>query len=222
MFRDIRKKKKSDQHGGSGAASDSGPPGRSGRKRPGGLPLRHPHQLLLRPGGAENLLPRRPCRSQGGSHPGLRQGVLHCLRRRDDPGGGVGAVPPERRGVRPVPPAGAEPGDYGAAEALRHEVLPGGAVGRRGDPAGWRCRPALRDRDTPPQRKRSAGEVSISSPVCSCRNRKKKNSTRGPNGSAGAVGAGDRTRTGTLSPAVDFESTTSTNSITPAEETLLL
>ena len=29
-------------------------------------------------------------------------------------------------------------------------------------------------------------------------------------------GAGDRTRTGTLSPAVDFESTTSTNSITPA------
>ena len=30
------------------------------------------------------------------------------------------------------------------------------------------------------------------------------------------VGAGDRTRTGTLSPAVDFESTTSTNSITPA------
>ena len=50
----------------------------------------------------------------------------------------------------------------------------------------------------------------------------KKNSTRRPNGSAGAVGAGDRTRTGTLSPAVDFESTTSTNSITPAEETLLL
>ena len=31
-------------------------------------------------------------------------------------------------------------------------------------------------------------------------------------------GAGDRTRTGTLSPAVDFESTTSTNSITPAYE----
>ena len=30
-------------------------------------------------------------------------------------------------------------------------------------------------------------------------------------------GAGDRTRTGTLLPAVDFESTTSTNSITPAE-----
>ena len=30
-------------------------------------------------------------------------------------------------------------------------------------------------------------------------------------------GAGDRTRTGTLSPAVDFESTTSTNSITPAK-----
>ena len=30
-------------------------------------------------------------------------------------------------------------------------------------------------------------------------------------------GAGDRTRTGTLSPAVDFESTTSTNSITPAD-----
>ena len=29
-------------------------------------------------------------------------------------------------------------------------------------------------------------------------------------------GAGDRTRTGTLSLAVDFESTTSTNSITPA------
>ena len=29
-------------------------------------------------------------------------------------------------------------------------------------------------------------------------------------------GAADRTRTGTLSPAVDFESTTSTNSITPA------
>ena len=29
-------------------------------------------------------------------------------------------------------------------------------------------------------------------------------------------GAGDRTRPGTLSPAVDFESTTSTNSITPA------
>ena len=32
----------------------------------------------------------------------------------------------------------------------------------------------------------------------------------------GFIGAGDRTRTGTLSPAVDFESTTSTNSITPA------
>ena len=32
----------------------------------------------------------------------------------------------------------------------------------------------------------------------------------------GFYGAGDRTRTGTLSPAVDFESTTSTNSITPA------
>ncbi len=30
-------------------------------------------------------------------------------------------------------------------------------------------------------------------------------------------GAGDRTRTGTVSPPVDFESTTSTNSITPAE-----
>ena len=37
-----------------------------------GKPLRHPHQLLLRPGGAEDLLPRRPCRSQGGGHPGLR------------------------------------------------------------------------------------------------------------------------------------------------------
>ena len=35
-------------------------------------------------------------------------------------------------------------------------------------------------------------------------------------------GAGDRTRTGTLSPAVDFESTTSTNSITPAGATRLL
>ena len=35
-------------------------------------------------------------------------------------------------------------------------------------------------------------------------------------------GAGDRTRTGTLSPAVDFESTTSTNSITPAWLTYLL
>ena len=32
----------------------------------------------------------------------------------------------------------------------------------------------------------------------------------------GFIGAGGRTRTGTLSPAVDFESTTSTNSITPA------
>ena len=30
------------------------------------------------------------------------------------------------------------------------------------------------------------------------------------------VGAGGRTRTGTVSPPVDFESTTSTNSITPA------
>ena len=36
-----------------------------------------------------------------------------------------------------------EPRDHGVAEALRHEVLPGGAVGRRGDPAGWRCRPAF-------------------------------------------------------------------------------
>ena len=35
-------------------------------------------------------------------------------------------------------------------------------------------------------------------------------------------GAGDRTRTGTLSPAVDFESTTSTNSITPADATRTL
>ena len=34
-------------------------------------------------------------------------------------------------------------------------------------------------------------------------------------------GAGDRTRTGTLSPAVDFESTTSTNSITPAGASVL-
>ena len=56
------------------------------------------------------------------------------------------------------------------------------AVGRRGDPAGWRCRPALRDRDPPPQRKRSAGEVSISSPVCSCRNRKRKTAPAGPMG----------------------------------------
>src|SRR5574344_278234 len=35
-------------------------------------------------------------------------------------------------------------------------------------------------------------------------------------------GAGGRTRTGTLSPAVDFESTTSTNSITPAGVTEVL
>ena len=35
-------------------------------------------------------------------------------------------------------------------------------------------------------------------------------------------GAGDRTRTGTLSPAVDFESTTSTNSITPAKATCII
>ena len=34
-------------------------------------------------------------------------------------------------------------------------------------------------------------------------------------------GAGGRTRTGTLSPAVDFESTTSTNSITPAATRVL-
>ena len=34
-------------------------------------------------------------------------------------------------------------------------------------------------------------------------------------------GAGDRTRTGTLSPAVDFESTSSTNSNTPAGACLL-
>ena len=33
-----------------------------------------------------------------------------------------------------------------------------------------------------------------------------------------ALGAGDRTRTGTLSPAADFESATSTNSITPANQ----
>ncbi len=32
----------------------------------------------------------------------------------------------------------------------------------------------------------------------------------------GFIGAGGRTRTGTMSPSVDFESTTSTNSITPA------
>ena len=35
-------------------------------------------------------------------------------------------------------------------------------------------------------------------------------------------GAGDRTRTGTLSPAVDFESTTSTNSITPAWNSVII
>ena len=100
---------KSDQHGGGGQLlweARRGILAVNGRE---GYPLRHPHQLLLRPGGAENLLPRRPCRSQGGSHPGLRQGVLHRLRRRDDPGGGVGAVPPERRGVRPVSPAGQSP-----------------------------------------------------------------------------------------------------------------
>ena len=34
-------------------------------------------------------------------------------------------------------------------------------------------------------------------------------------------GAGGRTRTGTMSPSVDFESTTSTNSITPAGVLLL-
>ena len=33
-----------------------------------------------------------------------------------------------------------------------------------------------------------------------------------------SLGAGDRARTGTLSPAADFESATSTNSITPAYE----
>ncbi len=37
----------------------------------------------------------------------------------------------------------------------------------------------------------------------------------------GSYGAGGRTRTGTLSPAVDFESTTSANSITPAHHYLL-
>jgi hypothetical protein len=36
------------------------------------------------------------------------------------------------------------------------------------------------------------------------------------------IGAGDRTRTGTLSPAVDFESTTSTNSITPAWNSVII
>ena len=39
---------------------------------------------------------------------------------------------------------------------------------------------------------------------------------RGPIWGLAFLGAGDRTRTGTLSPAVDFESTTSTYSITPA------
>ena len=182
MFRDIRKKKNQISTEAAEQLLREARRGILAVNGREGYPYAIPHQLLLRPGGAENLLPRRPCRSQGGSHPGLRQGVLHRLRRRDDPGGGVGAVPPERRGVRPVSPAGAEPGDHGAAEALRHEVLPGGAVGRRGDPAGWRCRPALRDRDPPPQRKRSAGEVSISSPVCSCRNRKRKTAPAGPRG----------------------------------------
>ena len=37
-----------------------------------------------------------------------------------------------------------------------------------------------------------------------------------------ALGAGDRTRTGTLSPAADFESATSTNSITPAGATIII
>ena len=40
--------------------------------------------------------------------------------------------------------------------------------------------------------------------------------------SAVSLGAGGRTRTGTLSPAVDFESTTSANSITPARRLLIL
>ena len=40
--------------------------------------------------------------------------------------------------------------------------------------------------------------------------------------SAVSLGAGGRTRTGTLLPAVDFESTTSTNSITPAGATIII
>ena len=47
-------------------------------------------------------------------------------------------------------------------------------------------------------------------------NIRKKNPTPTLSKSGWERGAGDRTRTGTLSPAVDFESTTSTNSITPA------
>ena len=41
------------------------------------------------------------------------------------PRGSMGALYAERRGIRPLPPAGKYPGDHGAAEALCHEVLPG-------------------------------------------------------------------------------------------------
>ena len=40
----------------------------------------------------------------------------------------MGALYAERRGIRPLPPAGKYPGDHGAAEALCHEVLPDEAL----------------------------------------------------------------------------------------------
>ena len=51
---------------------------------------------------------------------------------------------------------------------------------------------------------------------------KKKPGLSNPRNPVIPSGAGDRTRTGTLSPAVDFESTTSTNSITPAGQVYII
>ena len=56
----------------------------------------------------------------------------------------------------------------------------------------------------------------------SSRRERQKNRAGGAPLALFPYGAGDRTRTGTLSPAVDFESTTSTNSITPADATRTL
>ena len=64
-------------------------------------------------------------------------------------------------------------------------------------------------------RQRRAARARLSPPV-RARPKQKINPIVNVSFTMGFIGAGDRTRTGTLSLAVDFESTTSTNSITPA------
>ncbi len=81
----------------------------------------------------------------------------------------------ERRGVRPVSPAGQSPETMALLKRFAMYYPRSSWQTRR---SGRMALPpsSSRSRSTTSAEK-SAGEVSISSPVCSCRDRKKKNST---------------------------------------------